>query len=202
MNTPNLTDFLKSANHAFSGLLAATLMVTSAFAADPVTTTNAIANAETNTSMVVSAIDQAQDKAVVAAPSDTSVRHVFTMLIPIVGIIGGVSIPILAIWGEYRKRRDLIEAYHKERLLALEKGMEPPAYPSNILEDDNSSSTPPVPGKHLKSGLLWLAIGVGAAIFLYFQPKAIAHFSVGSIPIAIGISQLIYHFVEKDRTKS
>lgn len=195
MNNLNPKSNISVLRRVFGCLLASVLLQMAALAAESDPSTSPLET--TNSPATATAEIQRQPENMELSGQPPRIA----LLIPILGIVGGLSIPILAIWGEYRKRRDLIEAYHKERLLALEKGMEPPAYPTNILEDDESA-TPPVPGKHLKSGLLWLAIGAGLTIFLYFQPKIFVHFSVGAIPIAIGISQLIYHVVGASKSDS
>src|SRR5688572_19842629 len=49
--------------------------------------------------------------------------------IPIVAITFGIGIGCLAIWSEHKRKLELIDRLHRERMLALEKGVEPPALP-------------------------------------------------------------------------
>ncbi len=46
------------------------------------------------------------------------------LLIPIIAIIMGIGIGMLAIYLGYRKRKELFTCYHLERMAAIEKGIE------------------------------------------------------------------------------
>ena len=51
------------------------------------------------------------------------------VFIPIIAIVMSLSIPIVFAIVDYRRRRDIIEAHHKERMAAIERGMELPPLP-------------------------------------------------------------------------
>ncbi|HUQ08671.1 MAG TPA: hypothetical protein VM146_00045 [Steroidobacteraceae bacterium] len=55
--------------------------------------------------------------------------------IPIVAITLGIGIGALAIWSEHKRKLELIDRIHRERMLALEKGVEPPALPPGMVGD-------------------------------------------------------------------
>src|SRR6185369_7258548 len=55
--------------------------------------------------------------------------------IPIVAITLGIGIGSLAIWSEHKRKLELIDRIHRERMLALEKGVEPPALPPGMVGD-------------------------------------------------------------------
>ena len=114
------------------------------------------------------------------------------MMIPIVAIIMGIGIAMLAILLNYRKRRDLYNCYHRERMAAIEKGIDCPPWPESLLSSEDAA---PSPRRHLLSGLVWLFIGVGGMIAVY----AVVDFSralFGLIPVGIGAAHLIYYAVE------
>jgi hypothetical protein len=114
------------------------------------------------------------------------------MMIPIISIIMGIGIGMLALFLNYRKRRDLFNCYHRERMAAIEKGIDCPPWPESLLAAEDAA---PSPRRHLLKGLVWLFIGLGAAVAVY----AVVDFSralFGLIPIGIGAAHLIYYAVE------
>ena len=118
-------------------------------------------------------------------------EEVVAVFIPIVAIIMSLSIPIVFAIVDYRRRRDIVEANHKERLAAIERGMELPALPESFYQ----SIKPARRSSYLLPGLVWLFVGIGIFIAL----GAIAGEDVrmlGLIPAGVGVALLIYHFVE------
>ena len=59
-------------------------------------------------------------------------EDVVAIFIPIVAIIMSLSIPIVFALVDYRRRRDIVEANHKERMAAIERGMELPPLPESL----------------------------------------------------------------------
>ena len=51
------------------------------------------------------------------------------VFIPIIAIVMSLAIPIVFAIVDYRRRRDIVEAHHKERMAAIERGMELPPLP-------------------------------------------------------------------------
>jgi hypothetical protein len=118
-------------------------------------------------------------------------EEVVAVFIPIVAIIMSLSIPIVFAIVDYRRRRDIVEANHKERLAAIERGMELPALPESFYQ----SIKPARRSSYLLPGLVWLFVGIGIFVAL----GAIAGDDVrmlGLIPAGVGLALLIYHFVE------
>ena len=112
------------------------------------------------------------------------------LLIPIVAIVLGVGIAIVAIIASHREKQKRAELRHRERLAAIEKGIE--------LPPDPDSEPPPKKGNTLKSGLINFFVG----IVLYFAIRAVAGDDVaqlGLIPAAIGVGTLFSYFVENRR---
>jgi hypothetical protein len=112
------------------------------------------------------------------------------LMIPILAIVLGVGIAIVAILTSHREKLKRAELRHRERITALEKGMEVPP------------DTEPAPrrGSYLRSGLISLFIG----IVLYFALLELVGSDValfGLLPAAIGIGSLISYFVEERRKK-
>src|SRR5438034_6022338 len=78
------------------------------------------------------------------------------LLIPLLAIIMSLSIPIVAIITDFAKRRKIYELHHKERLAAIEKGVELPPLPVELI-----GPAPKGRPRHLLRGLVWLFIGLG-----------------------------------------
>ena len=117
------------------------------------------------------------------------------LLIPILGVVMGIGIGMLAIYLSYRKRRDLFAHYHQERMAAIEKGIDCPPWPDRLLADDE---TPAPPRRHLLTGLVWLFIGLAAMVAVY-ATFDLSRALFGLIPVGIGLAHLIYYFVEGRR---
>ena len=82
------------------------------------------------------------------------------LMIPILGVVLGVSVAIVAIITSHREKQKRAELRHRERIAAIEKGMEIPPDPEPDVEVRKGGS--------LKSGLAGLFLG----IVLYFALRA------------------------------
>jgi hypothetical protein len=114
------------------------------------------------------------------------------IFIPIIAIVMSLSIPIVFAIVDYRRRRDIVEAHHKERMAAIERGMEIAPLPESFFMGLEKKRRP---GAALLTGLVWLFIGVG----LYLGLAAVAGRDVANfalIPAGIGAAFLVYYFVE------
>jgi hypothetical protein len=113
------------------------------------------------------------------------------VFIPIVAIVMSLAIPIIYQVLDYRRRRDIVEAHHKERLAAIERGMELPALPEAFYSPLDRNKRP----RHLPTGMVWLFIGIA----LFLALGAVAGEEVrffGLIPAGVGLAFLIYYFIE------
>ncbi len=111
------------------------------------------------------------------------------VFIPIVAIVMGIGIGMLSIWTEHKRKSQLLEQFHKERLSALEKGVSLPELDRRLVELDERE--PPTAAKAFRNGLMMLLIG----IILYFALDQLIGQKVslfGLIPAAVGIANLMY----------
>ena len=121
-------------------------------------------------------------------------EDVVAIFIPITAIVMSLSIPIVFSIVDYKRRKDVIEAHHKERLAAIERGMEIPPLPESFYMGMKA----PRRSSYLLPGLVWLFIGIAFFIAL----GAVAGEDVrwfGLIPAGVGLALLIYHAVEGRR---
>lgn len=119
----------------------------------------------------------------------TSLKHIMPFLIPIVAIVMGVGIGMLALWIDYRKKRDIFELHHKERMLAIERGMEVPPLPEALLAG-NRDERCQAPGDDLRRGLMWLLVGLAIGVALFLN-RSLESAAWGLIPMAVGAAHLI-----------
>jgi preprotein translocase subunit YajC len=111
-------------------------------------------------------------------------------VIPIVGIVFGVTCGAIAMYFNYRRQSAMIEAAHKERMAAIEKGLELPPLP---VEPCTVQARLANPRRNLLKGLVWLFIGLGVLGALGAQGDTEEAYW-GLIPAGIGLAYLIYYF--------
>ena len=118
-------------------------------------------------------------------------------MIPIVAITFGIGIGCLAIWSEHKRKLELIDRLHRERMLALEKGVEPPALPPGMVSDLAQKSRPPKPVPRylgpnaMRNGLALFFVGI--VMFFAVDRAGGAEGAMFMLVIAvIGLANLIY----------
>jgi hypothetical protein len=113
------------------------------------------------------------------------------VFIPIIAIVMSLSIPIVFAIVDYRRRRDIVEAHHKERMAAIERGMELPPLPESFFKSFGNDRKP----RHLLTGMIWTFVGAGLFVGLReVAGEDVAWFAL--MPIGVGLALLIYYFVE------
>jgi hypothetical protein len=116
------------------------------------------------------------------------------VFIPIVAIVMSLSIPIVFAIVDYRRRRDIVEANHKERMAAIERGMELPPLPEALFGAPRTDRRP----RYLLAGMIWLFVGITMFIALArVASEDIAYFAL--IPASVGLALLIFYVVEGRR---
>lgn len=111
---------------------------------------------------------------------------IFAIMIPLSAIILGISAGIVGIVSRHRQLVQRADLRHKERLTAMEKGLE---LPPEVVDD--SVRRP----RFLLRGLIWTFVGVAA----YFALDGVAgdeESTLAGIPFAVGLAYLIYYFVQ------
>lgn len=122
------------------------------------------------------------------------------VFIPIVAIVMGIGIGMLALWAEHKRKAQMLEQLHRERLHALDKGLEPPPIPANLAGNGDGSS-PASAAKSLRSGVMLVLIGV----ILWFGISRTGGGEgawFGLIPAAVGVGNLLYALILWNKEKS
>lgn len=124
-------------------------------------------------------------------------EDVVAIFIPLTAIFMSLLIPIVFSIVDYKRRKDIVEANHKERLAAIERGMDIPPLPESFY----LPLKPPRRSSYLLPGLVWLFVGVGLFIPLaVVVGEGVQFFAL--MPIGVGVALLIYHAVEGKKLQS
>jgi hypothetical protein len=109
------------------------------------------------------------------------------VMIPIVFILGAIALIIVAINAAGRKK----DLEHKERLIAMEKGLP--------LPDPPEKDTRPVHSTRRAWGLIWVGLGLALTIALAVNPDSadVAAWGWGLIPLFIGAGLLVASVLDK-----
>jgi hypothetical protein len=125
--------------------------------------------------------------------TDIDLRHLFPLVIPVVAIVMGIGIAMMALWIDFQKKSKLLELHHKERLLAIERGIDVPALPPEFF-DNGRQRRRGGPRNDLVRGLWWLLVGLAfsAAMWVNHGPERAVW---GLLPIAAGVAHLLSHLI-------
>lgn len=124
-------------------------------------------------------------------PADLlALKQILPLLIPIVAIVGGLAVAIVSIALDYKKKSQWLEAHHRERLAAIERGTELPPLPAGFFGERAPADAATRQARQVRWGLV-LALG-GAAV-------ALAQYLIGDhdsaawalVPIAVGLALLL-----------
>ncbi len=125
--------------------------------------------------------------------------------IPIFGILFGVGGPvvIVIVWFalNYYNRRKLMELHHAERMAAIERGMEIPPLPIELID---GRSTPKRRRSALLPGLVWFFVGLAFVVGAVAGSGADDEIPLFAalIPLGVGLAYLIYYFAEGRRIEA
>jgi hypothetical protein len=115
-------------------------------------------------------------------------------LIPVLGIVLGVGCAMLAMYFDFRKKREMIQLYHAERLAAIEKGIELPPLPEEYFSGRNARSS--TPARTRRTGLILLFLGIAITIGLWGSGSSGITWWWGFVPIALGLAFLLSALLE------
>ena len=117
------------------------------------------------------------------------------LLIPIIAIVFGCSIGLVAVITDYRRKKNNFELLHRERMAAIEKGLEVPPIPEEMLTNSGGPRRRRHPNDTFRRGLVWLFLGIALWFTLratvWDQSKA----WFGLPLVAIGLANLLYYAV-------
>jgi hypothetical protein len=112
-----------------------------------------------------------------------------SLIIPIIAIAGGITMAIVRIFTQAR----LEELARKERIAAIERGVDPAKLPDVPASDSYGIGSSRLRRAHglLIGGLILLAIGLGVSVVFAFVEPDKANWIVGVVPGFVGAALLI-----------
>jgi hypothetical protein len=110
------------------------------------------------------------------------------MLIGLAFVVGSFAVIIIIVLVTVRSRRAKAEMLHRERMLALEKGV---PIPPDYLESPRRK-------RPYVAGLIWAGIGLGAVVWGIVEGESDAN-AWGLIPFFVGIALLIGDWLSSRR---
>lgn len=128
-----------------------------------------------------------------------SFAGVFAMAIPIVAIIGGITVAVVRTLGQQK----LAELAHKERIAAMERGVDPSKLPPPPVMDYEHAygAYSPLRRYHglLIGGIVCTVVGIAIGAFLHLMEAEKNAWSVGLIPAGVGVALLLSALIIKPR---
>jgi hypothetical protein len=121
------------------------------------------------------------------------------MLIPILAIVLGLGMGMLSVYLDFRKKREIFQLHHAERMAAIEKGIELPPLPAELFT--NARKPESGPARQRRIGLILLLLGIAIGVALWQTGDKDGWW--GLVPAAIGLAYLISSALERaERAKS
>jgi hypothetical protein len=121
------------------------------------------------------------------------VNGVLDGLIPIVAMVGGLSVGAYSMYLRMKARKLM----HDERLAMIEKGLTPPPLNAAELSD--------FPRRHRSSrhvGIMLVAVGIGVGVLIALNGETKNAFGVGGLIILIGLGFLLNAMLDRrERSK-
>ncbi|MFZ5433859.1 MAG: DUF6249 domain-containing protein [Calditrichota bacterium] len=105
---------------------------------------------------------------------------IIALFLPIIAIVGSFTVILVIVLAVLNNRRARLEMLHKERMMALEKGLPVPMDYS----DSQSRRRPYV------SGLIWAGIGIALVIWGSLSGESDMN-AWGLIPFFVGVALLV-----------
>jgi hypothetical protein len=123
-------------------------------------------------------------------------EQVLGVMIPLSAVILGIGAGIFAIWAAHRYKTQKLEFRHRERMAAMERGLDvPPEAPDPELDPAYRRS------RALHRGLLWSLVGIAVGLVLYHVGDEDVAW-IGTIPFAVGLGNLAFYALEGRRSAS
>ncbi|HEV2441938.1 MAG TPA: DUF6249 domain-containing protein [Steroidobacteraceae bacterium] len=118
-----------------------------------------------------------------------NVERIIGVSIPVVAMVLGIGIAMLAMYLDFRKKREMIQLYHAERMAAIEKGVELPPLPDNYFSGGSAGRSGPARAR--RTGLILMFLGIGISLGLWGSDMVGDFWWWGLVPFALGVAFLL-----------
>jgi Domain of unknown function (DUF6249) len=124
----------------------------------------------------------------------------FGVLATIIAIVFGIGVFMLRLYLDYRRRRELYQLYHAERMAAIEKGIELPPLPADFFKD--SRAREPAPSRSRLWGLILLFLGLALCAGLWGSGAGKVSLW-GLVPAGLGLAMVLSSLLDsKDMARA
>ena len=129
-----------------------------------------------------------------------SFSGLFYAVIPIVAIVGGISYAAFSMYLRVHRQREALHMHHLERMAAIEKGLELPPLPPELLYNgyDDGSHRGDYWRSRRSRGLTLIFVGAEVTVAMW-QVNGDKSFWWGLIIIAAGLGRLVSAYLEAPR---
>jgi len=120
------------------------------------------------------------------------------VVIPVVAIVGGISFAAYSMYLKVRRQREALQMYHTERMAAIEKGIELPPLPPDLLHDGYRGVDYRREHRRWRrnSGLTLVFVGVAVTIAMWQSGEGDHNFWWGLVIIAWGLGRVVSDYLE------
>jgi hypothetical protein len=128
------------------------------------------------------------------------VDNAVQIVIPLVSIVLGILMIIVAIVTKHRRQMQELDNRHRERMAAIEKGLDLPPDPvvgDRVVVGERLRGVRRGGPDYLLRGLIWLGVGIALSASDTFFGTGNRMF--GWIATAVGVAYLIYYGLEGRR---
>jgi hypothetical protein len=127
-----------------------------------------------------------------AVAAHSSIEGILGVMVPIVAIVMGIGVAMLGMWLDFRKKREIFELHHKERMAAIEKGMDVPPLPPELFQSNKRHGR--LPSDYLRRGLVWGLVGLGVFAAMRMEHENGAWYAL--IAVAVGVANLLMYLYQ------
>lgn len=134
------------------------------------------------------------------------IAPVLVFAIPIIAIVGGITAGIVRTLGRQR----LVEMAQRERIAAIERGIDPSKLPPLPFSDEDRGGFGGEESDRRRAqglmvgGIVTTAVGIGLGLFLYLLEgtRGDQIWAVGIIPFFVGVALLLSAWLVRPRSGS
>lgn len=125
----------------------------------------------------------------------TAISDLIPLLIPIIAIVFGIGCAMFAMYLDFRKKQQLIQLHHAERMAAIEKGIELPPLPPEALSGRRARVSDPA--RTRRAGLILLFVGIAITFGLWGGAgTGNTTFWWGLVPTGLGVALVLAAMLE------
>jgi len=124
----------------------------------------------------------------------------------LIGVAGGLSFPIIMVLLQQRAKREVLKAWHEQRMAAIEKGVELPPLPEALLNGSHPKPAPGAPASRIDWSNFVSQLALLFGLIAYspsgaeFDPAGTARVAHrGTVIALVGVGLLVYKFLTRQR---